>query len=370
MTWLLAFVCVLAQVDERAVIEHAATGRTAVVERWREALALDRPKDVLAERALVDANGALQHDGEAAALVARALFSARSDGGVAASEFLAGVQADENTRAFVALERIYVQIESDALAAALIALLPSPEAKTPRFAEHSSSWLYVGRAWARSGRLDSAVPFLARFVELAPRDADAVSALHLLAQAALARRDGAAAQALVRRAEELGQWHALWRARVIQVREHPDEALPRLGLGQLWLQAGDGVRAKAVLGELCVRAPQLASAWFHLGEAERMLGDFDAAQRAYDRALEREPDYVLALNNRGTIHRLAGRTAQARADFERIVDGPHTNERNALSAHLALARLLDVLGENEAAARRYARFVELGGADPLRVPTK
>jgi tetratricopeptide (TPR) repeat protein len=347
-----------------------AVGMDERLQRWRESLALDLPGEVLAEgESAVAAGGAWSSDGRAVALVARALVAARPDGPEAALELLRRAKPGEATAADVELEIARARIASDDLAGALRALLATPDAAEPRFATRPEAWLLAGRAWARSGRPDRAAPFLARFLELAPRDPEAPSALHLLAQEALARRDGRTAQIAVRRAEELARWHALWKVRVLQVRESPDEPLPRLGLAQLWLQAAEPARAKSILAETCRRFPDFAAGWFHLGEAERRLGDHAAASAAYGRALEHEPGHLLARHNRGTIHRLEGRLAEARADFEAIVDGPRSTDDHALASHLWLSRVLDSLGEHEAAARRHARYLELGGREPLKTTT-
>lgn len=362
--------------DQESTAESAAEAtkrgeREARLERWRDSLALDLPSEVLADgAAAVAPGGALATDGEALALYARALVAARPDGVAEALELLDRAQPSAATRDPVVLERIRCQIQDDDLSGALIALLPSPDAREPRLATRAESWLLAGRAWARSGSLERAAPFLARFVELAPRDREAPAALHLLAQEALARGDGRTAQAALQRADELGRWHALWRVRTIQVREQPDEPLPRLGLAQLWLQAAEPERARAILVATCERFPDFAAGHFHLGEAERMLGDLGAAADAYGRALEIEPDHLLAHHNRGTIHRLEGRLVQARSDFEAVADGPRASDPHALASHLWLARVLDALGEPEAAARRYAKYVELGGREPLKEPTK
>jgi len=335
-------------------------------ERWGDLLALDLPRSVLAELEPQVASGAaLARDGAALALLSRAVFATHAPAFESAWKRLEGREVDEATRADLELERARLLVESDQLARALVALLERPEASAPRFAERPTSWLYTGRAWFRSGEPTRGAPFLAKFVELAPRDREASSALHLLAQEALARGDGATAQACVRRAEELSRWHALWKVRTRQVLEKPDEALPRIGLAQLWLQAGDAARARSQLRDLLARHADSAQGWFLLGEAQRMERDLDGALASYSRALESEPTHLLALNNRATIHRLAGRLAEARADFERIVDGPRGAEPAAQPARLALARTLVALGEHEAAQARYARYAELGGREPL-----
>ena len=366
-----AFAAVFALCALMASAEPQALDTAKVKRRWRESLALDLPREVLSEgEALVRLGEELARDGEALALVSRAVAATREPAFESAWKLLESREVEATTRADLELERARLLLESDQLSRALIALLEKPESNAPRFAERAESWLFTGRAWFRSGDASRGAPFLARFIELAPRDREAPAALHLLAQEALSRGDGATAQACVRRAEELSRWHALWKVRALQARERPREALPRIGLAQLWLQAGDVAEAKAQLTLLLTLHPNNAQGWFLLGEAQRMERDFEAASESYGKALEFEPDHVLARNNRGTIHRLAGRMDAARTDFERIVDGPRTNEPTALPAHLALARLLVAVGEPQAAQRRYARYVELGGREPLAEPRR
>lgn len=361
--------CVVLSAAQEPSSQPAPLDASIQKERWRESLALDLPREVLSQGEALTAPGAtLARDGEALALVSRALFAARQPAFESAWKWLADREVTAETLPDVELERARLLIEHDELTRALMLLLPQPQSTEPRYPERPESWLYAGRAWVRSGDAQRAAPLLARFLELAPRDREAPGALHLLAQDALQRGDGATAQRCVARAEELSKWHALWRVRVTQVREHPLEPLPRLGLAQLWLQAGEYARAEQSLRELVARHPEFAAGWFHLGEAERLSGDLAAALEPYDRALALEPDHVLARNNRGTLHRLAGRLDLARADFERIVDGPRSSERTALPAHLSLARVLAANGDDLAAQRRYARYVELGGREPLAEP--
>lgn len=351
--------------------EQASVDAIATKARWREALGIDLPREVLAEgEPLVAADGALARDGEALALVARARFLTQAPAFESAWKLLEGREVDAATKADVEIEKARLCVENDELQRALRLLLENPKAQAPRWPERAEAWLQAGRAWARTGELRNSAPFLARFVELAPRHREVPTALHLLAQEALERGDGAFAKACVSHAEELSKWHSLWKVRTTQVRLEPDEPLPRIGLAQVWLQAGDAAQAKEVLQGLLARHPQHAQGWFLLGEAERGAGSLEAALAAYSKAIEFEPEHVLARNNRGTIHRLGGRVAEARADFERIVDGPRSADRTALPAHLALARLLEAAGEKDAAQRRFARYVELGGREPLREPAR
>jgi tetratricopeptide (TPR) repeat protein len=235
----------------------------------------------------------------------------------------------------------------------------------PKLAEHAQSWHLLAQTLVRLGRGTEAVPFLERCLELDPLGEGAYSALHMLAQEALRRGDGQAAQQLIARAQEAGQWWSYYNVRRLQVREQPDEPLPRLGLAQLLLQAGQDERGMAVLNELVERCPTYGPGWFHLGEVLRSKQRWEEAQAAYDKALELDPDLPLARYNRAVLLLRGGNNDAARADLEQLVAGPYEADPRIVSAHLALARLLHASGDREGALKRHARYVQLGGTEPL-----
>lgn len=329
----------------------------ADTERWRELAELELFGELLADgpaiRARLEASPADPASAEAAALLARALFETRgSDEALALLEDLDGVPAQ--------LERARILVEEDELEAAdeLLAVLAPRAGAVPEF------WLLSGRVHARRGALEAARAPLERFLALGPRHPEAPSALHVLSQAALRRGDGQAARELAARAAELGQWLAYLRVRRLQVRESPDEPLPRLGLALVWMGAGELERAAGVLDELLARHPDHASGWFHRGEVHRLAGELDAARAAYDRAVELDENELLARHNRAVLARLEGRGAEARADFEWLVEN-HPDAPKVRGAHLELARLLFAAGEVDAARERYAAYLERGGTEAL-----
>jgi tetratricopeptide (TPR) repeat protein len=356
----------MAQTPTAAPAEIPAETPADTIDRWRVLLELDLAREVAAEGLpLVSPGGSLENEGEARALVARALWDAGRD----SAELLSTSGLREGTRGFVVLEHARQEIADDRLDAALARLRAPPgSAEAVAHPAHPQSWLLLGRALARSGDLAGAAPHLKRFLELAPLDREAPAALHMLAEEALQRRDGAAAKAYADREQELARWHAYRRVRLLQIRENPREPLPRLGLGQLLLEAKQYGQARAVLEELARLAPDFAHGWFHLGEARRMLSDMPGAEQAYSKALELDPALVLARYNRAVIALRAGREEEARADFEQIVAGPRGGDPLMAGAHLALARLLLRAGEKEAAQASYLRYRELGGRDPLEPP--
>ena len=338
--------------------------RESILARWREDFELDELQRIVAEGPpLVSGNGRLAHDGEAIALVARALFASGREA-IAKSMLAAPLALDGNGRAQVDLACAYLALDEDDLDGVLTVLL-APDRKSVREGELPEAWLLAGQAFSRAGASDAADPFLARFLELAPRSAGVPAACHLLAQHALARRDLQAAQAFRERGETAARWHAYYRGRRIQIRANPDDPLPRLGLAQLWLEAREPRLAKEVLDLLVARAAGFARGWSLLGETERLLDDYAAARRAWDRALELDPTLVPARFNRGTLARMEGRALDARTDFAWIVEHGASDALRHRQAHLELARLELAAGARERAEQLHARYRELGGTEPL-----
>lgn len=343
--------------------------RDLVLDRWRESLELDLPAEVLdAGLAAVSGTGKLARDGEAIALVCRALTLT---GGSKRAEELAGATSvDPGTESWIPVARARLALLEDDLPRT-VSLLVLPASKDGdlaarmRHPENAQGWLLVGRALVRAGQPGDAEPVLARFVEMAPLDAEAPAAWHMLARAALARGAMEVAAERQKRAEESGQWQAFYRTRRLQIRESPREPLPRLGLAQLWLAVNEFARAERVLDELVALAPEFCRGWAALGEALRRSSDVARARAAYDRALACDPALPEALFDRGLLAVLDQRWSDARTDLEPLVDGPASSEPRFARAHLELARVLLRLGDPAGAGKRYARYRELGGTEPL-----
>ena len=334
----------------------------ARLSRWEESLDLDLPKEVLVDgEASVRGKGDLVGNARAVALVARAL--ARSGRTEDALELLKASSAARPLEVITA-ERARLALEQDDLDG-VIDLLWDSSAKTLKTPAIPDAWWIAGRARARQGNWDQVPALLEHYLELEPRSAQAASSWHLLAQAALRRNDGARAQFCVAREEALGRWHSYYNARRIQVREHPREPLPRLGLAQLLLEAEELARARAVLDELLAITPEFAQGWLALGETQRKQSDLAGARASYDKALALDPGLDIARYNRAVLAKLQGRDEDARKDLEVLLAGPAGRDRRFAAAHLDFARLMAKSGDLERSAAAYARYQEFGGKEKL-----
>ena len=89
-----------------------AQGPHARSAEWREALELDLPATVLQEGPrMVTAGGELHTDGEAVALVARALFVTGKE--TLAKSLLRDARPSEDTQVYIALERARIALDED-----------------------------------------------------------------------------------------------------------------------------------------------------------------------------------------------------------------------------------------------------------------
>jgi len=297
------------------------------LERWRESIELDLPSEVVREGLpRVTGSGDLTAEGEAIALVARALAATGSV--ERAEELLLESNPSDASRGWVAVARARLALVRDDLAGARALLLAEPGADPAvRFSAIPECWLIAGRALARGGEIAKAAPLLERFLAMAPLDAEAPSAWHIRVQAAIERGDEAGAAELRAKGAASAQWTAFYRTRRLQVRESPDEPLPRLGIAELFLAVGEHARARDQARRLIARFPDFCRGFEALGRVERSAGDLEAARQALERGVACDPGGARTI--------------------------------------LELARVLAELGDDEASAARYARYRELGGTEPL-----
>jgi predicted Zn-dependent protease len=316
---------------------------------------------------LVTGEGELAGDGQAVALVARALFAVgRED---EAFRLLQGAEAEDAAgKVSLALMRARLLLERDRLKEALSLLAEGPSAiSKPRFPGVADNQVLLGRALVRLDRHDLAEPVLDAFVRAAPLHPEGPAAWHMLFDCALKRGDVARAEVCRGEQQRLLLWHELLKTRRLQVRRSPEAREPRLGLALLWLDAGELDEAQGALDGLFERHPDDAEAWLHQGELHRKRGRPEDAARAYARTLELAPGDQRARFSLALLHAAAGRAQDARRALETVLASEAAEDPRFLTAHLELARLLSAAGEDEAARARYDLYVARGGKEALKL---
>jgi Flp pilus assembly protein TadD len=130
---------------------------------------------------------------------------------------------------------------------------------------------------------------------------------------------------------QLGQHELAAAAYATVPPEAPGYHLAEIGRAEALRAAGDVVAARAVLEALAERFEELPAVHVALGDFLRRERDFDAASRAYDRAIallgEPHPSHWPVWYTRAITHEREGRWPQAEADFRKALelspDQPH-----------------------------------------------
>lgn len=297
-------------------VPRTAAEITTVRDAWKEALELDLSAEVLAAGPWIEREPAA--DPALTALYALALHAAGLD--ERATKLLA---RGESAPLVLAAARLALDADEIARAARLLEVADGPRAGTPRFPDEPECWLLLGRAQARAGQVTRAEANLAEFVKRAPWHVEAPQAWFLLVDAARSRGDGAEALRREEARTQSAEWHAFYRARRLQVRASPAEPLPRYGLAQLWLAAGE----------------------------------LPNAQREVERALALDPRFCRGLELDAEIARRRGDAERARTRATAALEC----DPKLVEVHLTLARLARDAGDATGSARELARYRELGG---------
>jgi predicted Zn-dependent protease len=340
----------------------AAARRRELTAELEELADLDLATD-LVERFLphVDGEGPLAHDGSAIATVARALYATGDD--AAALARLARGLPRATDGAPVDPARARLLIEEDRLAEALVTLAPSGRVAWP---DEPECWLLVARALARRGDERAADEPARRFLAAAPLHPVAPGAWYLVGRAVLASEDADAGEEAAARAfargRALERWHALLRARRLQARLAPEDALPRVGLALLWLEVDRPESARAWAEDALRLAPESDRALLVAATCARRTGDAARAEALCARALEQRPGWPEARLERAELFLESGRAEEGEAELRALFE--EGAEAGLPRAWLLLARVLLARGEREEAERRYARYRQLGGAEP------
>jgi hypothetical protein len=268
------------------LLAQVRPGAPTALERWRDAVELDLPREALREMAeQLSAQGSLRASGEARYLAVQLASGANEPRLLELALDPAGL-ADEQ-RAWLSLCRARIALSQDAFAECAQALrldargqLPAELARLPE-----SDWL-LGKLLDRQGRSAAARAPLERFVQNAPLSPQAPAAWHMLARGARESADLERARACTQSGLASAQWHSYYRARRIQLREAPDDPLPRLGLAQLMIAAQRDDIARLWLEELNTRWPSEPRGWLEFARLEQRAGALERARAHHQRYLE------------------------------------------------------------------------------------
>ena len=358
----------LPRTAQESVAQAQRTAFEAALGELRELAELDLVAELIPKgREWVRAGGVLARSGEARALVAHALHNAGEEE-EALAVLAAGELADSESP-WIDLERVRLHLEQDQLDSALKLLTVAPDsadradALALRHPEIEESWLLLARTFARAGDMRRSAKAAQEFVKRAPLHPGAPNALHLLATAAIEVRNPELANSFLNRARELERWHQILLARRLQLRRNPDAPLPRLGLGMAWMQVMAYDRALLEFERLVSEHPTYSRGWFHLGEANRLKGDLNAAYLAYGRAVETDEAQHLARFNRAIIDLMNQRPAEAQRALEFLISNPEVeSDPRFVEANMHLGKLYEAAGERDKARARMARYEELRAA--------
>jgi tetratricopeptide (TPR) repeat protein len=130
------------------------------------------------------------------------------------------------------------------------------------------------------------------------------------------------------------------------------------------IQAQRYAEAESLLKELTTRDPLLSGPWVNLGGVYEALGDNDAAQRAYKKAIDANPNNCAAYVDLGVLSRRAGDFLSAEANYLACTQ----RVPNFREAYLNLGILYELyLGRLDDALKAYQTYQTLTETPDMRV---
>lgn len=112
-----------------------------------------------------------------------------------------------------------------------------------------------------------------------------------------------------------------WAVTIVAPESFPESLDPAVLIREfaLMLRAGDAVGAAAGFSRARSFWPDLPAAWIGLADAERLQGEFVAAERTLRELIQGQPGYAPGLNNLADLMLATGRPAEAVVLAERAV---------------------------------------------------
>lgn len=145
----------------------------------------------------------------------------------------------------------------------------------------------------------------------------------------------------------------------------PDYSNARNNLGTVYLDKGEWDIAigyfKSVLDDILYMTPHFPLS--NIGWAYYNKGEFTQAKSYYLKALEIQPDFIVAMNGLGQTYMSLKEYEQAAFTFQRLVkQAPKVPD-----FQLKLARALEMNGDAQQAAHHYSRYLQLAPNSPRRL---
>ncbi len=189
---------------------------------------------------------------------------------------------------------------------------------------HADAWHRLGVVVYQQGRHRTAIPLIARAIELVPNDPSMYCHLGA-AQGSAGQLDAAVAsfhQALAISPNDAQAWFNL--AAALAMLGRPDEAIA-------------GYRRALEIN------PGFVQAWFNLGNTLRDAGQIAEAVGAFEQAVRHWPDYAEAYNNLGSLLQHVGRLDEATSHLRRAlqIQPQYSRAKNNLGVVLTEQRKFD-----------------------------
>lgn len=130
------------------------------------------------------------------------------------------------------------------------------------------------------------------------------------------------------------------------------QAAMQIGIAMAALGAPDSARHWL---ELAIGTAGDTDAWYHLGLLDKAAGQHASARMYFDRILQRSPDHLPALLERGASSALLGDTLAARADLDRALElaprDPVAWNSHGYHVHAAVGRHAEAIADYDRAIK-------------------
>ena len=137
----------------------------------------------------------------------------------------------------------------------------------------------------------------------------------------------------------------------------PNSARARNNLGRVYLERGDGIKARQELEVAISLKPENPVAWYNLGLACEQSRDYPAAMKSLDEAIRLRPKHALSRLHRGIVHRHLDQRDAELTDLNRAIE----LDSNLTEAYIKRAFAHEERTDFEAAYRDAITAQRLGG---------